>query len=88
MTGDGDIAISGGGSVINQFLAAGLVDELRLHITPFTLGRGVRIFDSVPPLKLEQTASRGTSLVTHVAYRVLNQESPAAFKSAWAPTSA
>ena len=39
---------------MNQYLAAGLVDELRLHIVPLTLGAGTRLFEGVPPLKLEQ----------------------------------
>src|SRR5437660_3138651 len=34
--GDANVAIAGGASTINQYLAAGLLDELRLHITPFT----------------------------------------------------
>ena len=36
--GDSDIAIAGGATTVNQYLAAGLLDELRLHIAPFTLG--------------------------------------------------
>jgi len=40
--GDADIAITGGASTVNQYLAAGLLDELHLHITPFTLGVGGR----------------------------------------------
>ena len=44
-----DVAIAGGASTINQYLAAGLLDELRLHITPFTLGAGTRIFDGLHP---------------------------------------
>ena len=69
--GDGDILIMGGATTLNQYLAAGLVDELRLHISPFTMGAGTRVFDGVPPLRLEQIASRGASQVTHVTYRVL-----------------
>ena len=45
-------------STINQYLAAGLIDELRLHIVPLTLGAGTRLFDGVPPLNLEQMDSR------------------------------
>ena len=71
VAGDGDVAIAGGASTVNQYLAAGLLDVLRLHIAPFTLGSGTRVFDGVPPLKLEQVSSRGASLVTHVTYRVL-----------------
>ncbi|MGN9910073.1 dihydrofolate reductase family protein [Phytohabitans sp. LJ34] len=69
--GDGDVAIMGGATTINQYLAAGLIDELRLHIAPLTLGAGTRLFDGVPPLTLEQVSARATSLVTHVTYRVL-----------------
>jgi len=68
--GDGDISIHGGATTINQYLAASLVDELRLHIVPFTLGAGVRVFEGVPPLNLEQVAVRGASSVMHVTYRV------------------
>ncbi len=68
--GDSNIAIAGGASTVNQFLAAGLLDELRLHITPFTLGTGTRVFDGVPPLELEQISSRAATRVTHVTYRV------------------
>ncbi|AQW50092.1 MULTISPECIES: dihydrofolate reductase family protein [Streptomyces] len=70
--GDGDVSIHGGATTINQYLAAGLIDELRLHIVPLTLGAGTRLFKGVPPLKLEQVKSRSASLVTHVTYRVLS----------------
>ena len=70
--GDGDVSVPGGATTINQFLAAGLIDELRLHIVPLTLGAGTRLFEDVPPLTLEQVASRAASSVTHVTYRVLS----------------
>lgn len=69
--GDGDVSVHGGATTINQYLAAGLIDELRLHIVPFTLGAGTRLFEGVPPLKLEQVKSRASASVTHVTYRVL-----------------
>ena len=68
--GDGDVAIQGGATTINQYLAAGLIDELRLHVVPLTLGAGTRLFQGVPPLRLEQVTSRGASQVTHVTYRL------------------
>ncbi|MER6675155.1 dihydrofolate reductase family protein [Streptomyces sp. NPDC000983] len=68
----GDVAVQGGATTVNQYLAAGLIDELRLHIAPFTLGAGTRLFDGVPPLNLEQVHARATGLVTHVTYRVLS----------------
>src|ERR1044072_9797068 len=49
----GDSSIHGGATTVNQYLAAGLIDELRLHITPLMLGAGTRLFDGVPPLDLE-----------------------------------
>jgi dihydrofolate reductase len=70
--GDRDVSIQGGASTINQYLAAGLLDEIRLHIVPLTLGSGARLFDGVPPLKLEQLNARAASTVIHVTYRVLS----------------
>ena len=68
--GDGDVAVQGGATTVNQYLAAGLIDELRLHIAPLTLGAGTRLFEGVPPLKLEQVKARAARLVTHVTYLV------------------
>lgn len=69
--GDGDVAVHGGATTVNQYLAAGLIDELRLHVVPFTLGAGTRLFEGVPPLELEQVASRSATRVTHLTYRVV-----------------
>lgn len=71
--GDRDISIAGGARTVNQFLAAGLIDTLRLHITPCVLGEGERVFDGVPPQRLEQVSVRATSLVTHVTYRPIQE---------------
>lgn len=68
--GGGDVTVLGGATTINQYLAAGLIHELRLHIAPLTLGAGTRLFEGVPPLELEQLTSRASSRVTHVTYRV------------------
>jgi dihydrofolate reductase len=70
--GNGNVAIMGGATTINQYLTAGLIDELRLHISPLVIGAGTRLFEGVPPLKLEQVKARAASLVTHVTYRVLS----------------
>jgi len=53
-----------------QYLSAGVIDELWLHIAPVTLG-GERLFDGVD-LALEPIAARHTDLVTRVKYRVLH----------------
>jgi dihydrofolate reductase len=70
--GDGDVVIPGGATTINQYLAAGLIDELRPHIVPLTLCAGTRMFEGVPPLELEQVKSRAAISVTHATYRVLS----------------
>ena len=67
--GDRNVSIAGGARTVNQFLAAGLLDELRLHVTPSILGSGERIFDGVPPQQLKRVSVRATSLVTHITYR-------------------
>lgn len=67
--GEQSISVAGGARTVNQFLAAGLIDELRLHITPCIIGAGERVFDGVPRQRLERTSVRATSLVTHITYR-------------------
>ncbi|QXJ20218.1 dihydrofolate reductase family protein [Actinomadura graeca] len=64
-----DVAICGGASTVGQYLAAGLIDELRLHVAPITLGAGERLFEGAGDLRLEQTAVSGTGLVSHLTLR-------------------
>lgn len=68
--GDGDVHIIGGAATVNQYLAAGLIDELSLHIAPVVIGQGERLFDGVGALDLEPLAARGNDLVTHITYRI------------------
>jgi dihydrofolate reductase len=66
-----DVQISGGASAINQYLAAGLVDELELHVVPLVLGAGARLFEGVgPELRLEQVRAVDAPGVSHLKYRV------------------
>ena len=69
--GDRNVKIMGGATTLNQYLQAGLVDELWLHIVPVTIGEGTRLFEGVPNLKLEPIEISGSSLVTHIRYKVL-----------------
>ena len=69
--GDRDVAIAGGPRTINQYLAAGLIDELRLHVAPVIVSAGERLFDGVGSLTLEPLEEPwGTALVTHLRFRV------------------
>ena len=74
-----DISIGGGASTVRQFLAAGLLDELELHIVPLLLGAGERLFDGLDSAKVKLEVIRtlaGRGGVTHVKYRVV--KTPAA----------
>jgi dihydrofolate reductase len=66
--GDRNVSVAGGASTVNQFLAAGLIDELRLHVAPVLLGAGERLFGGVGTTALTQVSARQTSLVTHLRY--------------------
>ncbi|QOT17762.1 dihydrofolate reductase family protein [Paenarthrobacter sp. YJN-5] len=68
--GGKNIAIAGGASTARQFLAAGLIDELRLHVAPIVLGGGERLLDGVGEVQLEPVEVRGTPLVSHLRYKV------------------
>jgi dihydrofolate reductase len=70
--GDKDVAIGGGGEVAQQALAAGLVDELQLHVVPRLLGAGTRLFgDLAAPVALERMRVVDSPTVTHLQYRVV-----------------
>jgi dihydrofolate reductase len=70
--GDRPVHIAGGPSTTNQFLRAGLVDELMLQIAPAVIGRGERLFDGVDGLRLETIAVRPATHTTHVRYRIVH----------------
>jgi dihydrofolate reductase len=66
-----DVLLGGGANVVQQYLAAGLVDEFELHIVPILLGEGERLLENVGTLKLEQVRAIEGPGVTHIKYRVL-----------------
>jgi len=71
--GGQDVALWGGADIINQYLAAGLLDELELHVVPVLLGGGARLFDNLggAEIKLEQVRAIEAPGVVHVKYRVV-----------------
>jgi dihydrofolate reductase len=70
--GDKDVLLWGGAQVINEYLAAGLLDELEIHIAPVLLGGGARLFDDLADadVRLEQIRAVEAPGVTHIKYRV------------------
>jgi dihydrofolate reductase len=69
--GDKDVAIAGGASAVRQYLAAGLLDELYLHVVPVVLGSGERLLEDVGDPTLEPVKVVASPAVTHVKYRVV-----------------
>jgi dihydrofolate reductase len=69
-----DVLLGGGADSINQYLAAGLLDEIDLHVVPLLLGSGARLFEGVgPQIGLEQVRAIDAPGVTHLKYRVRRQ---------------
>lgn len=68
--GGKDVQISGGASVGEQALEAGLLDEVLLHTAPLLLGGGTPLFSGTRPAALEITETLAGRLATHVRYRV------------------
>ncbi|MBE1584240.1 dihydrofolate reductase family protein [Nonomuraea angiospora] len=66
-----DIMLWGGGHVARQYLAAGLLDELELHVVPVLLGGGSRLLDDLggADVRLEQVRAVEAPGVTHLKYR-------------------
>ena len=67
-----DVFLGGGAEIINEYLAAGVVDELELHVVPILLGSGSRLFEGVgPETRLEQLRAVEAPGVAHLKYRVV-----------------
>lgn len=71
--GDKDIALGGGADISQQYLDAGLVDEIQIHLVPVLFGSGLRLFDHLrnAPIELEGTGVIDAAGVTHLKYRVI-----------------
>jgi dihydrofolate reductase len=69
--GSGNVQVSGGASTAQQYLKAGLVDELYLHVAPIVLGGGERLWDGLDGFRFEPYEVVSSPAVTHIRYRVL-----------------
>jgi dihydrofolate reductase len=68
--GDRDVMVAGGAEAVRQYLAAGEIDELNLHVAPIVLGSGERLFDGLAGLRLAPAKVVASKAVTHVTYRI------------------
>jgi dihydrofolate reductase len=68
--GDKDVTVMGGAETGRQFLAAGLVDEISIHLVPVVLGGGTPMFTGGLPIELENIGSLQTAAATHLRFGV------------------
>jgi dihydrofolate reductase len=71
--GGKDVLVAGGANTIQQYMAAGLVDEIQIHVAPLLLGGGVRLFDGIEGdgIELQPTRVVDSPAVTHLRFRVV-----------------
>jgi dihydrofolate reductase len=69
--GEKAICIAGGAATAQQFLNAGLIDEVQIHLVSMLLGDGLRLFEHGAPISLERTRVLESPGVTHLRFRVV-----------------
>jgi dihydrofolate reductase len=71
--GDQNVNIAGGADTVRQFIKAGLIDELEIHLAPVLFGEGIRLFDKMGPehIELENIRVVASPQVTHLRFRVV-----------------
>ena len=71
--GDKNVGIWGGANIMRQYLQAGLLDEMQIHLIPVLLGGGVRLFEDLDPegIELRRTRSIETPSATHFRFEVV-----------------
>jgi dihydrofolate reductase len=70
--GDEDVGIWGGANIARQYLTAGVLDEMQIHLIPILLGDGIRLFEDLDPrgVELKGTESIETPSATHLRFEV------------------
>lgn len=71
--GDKNVGIWGGANIIRQYLEAGLLDEMQIHLIPILLSGGIRLFEDFNPegIELRRTGSIETPGATHLRFSVI-----------------
>jgi dihydrofolate reductase len=74
--GGKDVALGGGANVAQQYLAAGLIDELQIHLVPVLLGDGARLLDNLAGAHVGLECARAVQApgVTHLTYNIVKLE--------------
>ncbi len=72
---DKHVGIWGGANIIRQYLKAGLLDEMQIHLIPILLGDGIRLFEDLDPegIELRRTSSIETPSATHFRFEVVKR---------------
>ena len=70
-----DIRIGGGGETINEFLRAGLVDEIHIALSPMFMAKGIRLLDGIDPenIEIRPLPAPVSPRVTHLRYEVVRR---------------
>lgn len=73
IAGDQNVAVMGGADIGQQFVKAGLVDEIVIHLVPVLFGSGLRMFEHIGDehIDLESIEVLHTPAATHLRYRVV-----------------
>jgi dihydrofolate reductase len=71
--GGKDVALGGGANVAQQYLKAGLIDEMQIHLVPVLLRDGARLFDNLADTEVGLECTRAVEApgVTHLTYSIL-----------------
>jgi dihydrofolate reductase len=71
--GDKNVGVWGGANILRQFLKAGLLDEMHIHLAPVLLGGGIRLFEGLDPegIELRRLSSIETPGATHFRFEVV-----------------
>ena len=71
--GEKNVNISGGADIVQQFIKAGLLDELEIHLAPLLFGEEIRLFEGMGPehIELENIRVVASPKVTHLRFRVV-----------------
>lgn len=75
--GDLDVSLVGGADVVQQYIAAGLLDEIDVHIAPLLLGGGTRLFEHLgeTPIDLKIIRTAGSDNASHLKYELVRRSS-------------